>query len=86
MSHDGELFTHAVNAWTVGDLRKALDGAPDDLPLIVFVADEPGGNTVDEQVVIGAGPRNDKGSEGAPPDGFEVGCGFPSGEHCRRTR
>ncbi len=46
MSHDEELFTHAVNAWTVGDLRKALDGAPDDLPLIVFVADEPGGNTV----------------------------------------
>jgi hypothetical protein len=86
MSHDEELFTHTVNAGTVGDLPKALDGAPDDLPPIVFVADEPGGNTVDEQVVTGAGLRNDKGPEGAPPDSFEIGCEFPSGEYYRRTR
>jgi hypothetical protein len=86
MSDDEELFTHTVTTWTVGDLRKALDGVPDELPLIVFIAEEPGGDTVDEQVVIGAGPRNDHGPEGAPPDSFEIGCEFPSGEYYRRTR
>lgn len=43
-------FEHAVQAWTVGQLRDALAGLPDDLPIIVDVAEEPGGDTVQEQV------------------------------------
>ena len=48
-------FEHAVQAWTVGQLRDALAGLPDDLPIIVDVAEEPGGDTVQEQVVVHAG-------------------------------
>ena len=48
-------FEHAVQAWTVGQLREALAGLPDDLPIIVDVAEEPGGDTVQEQVVVHAG-------------------------------
>jgi hypothetical protein len=48
-------FEHAVQAWTVGQLRDALAGLPDDLPIIVDVAEEPGDDTVQEQVVIDAG-------------------------------
>ena len=54
---DEELFDHQVTAWTVGDLRKALEGVPDDFSVIVVTADEPGGEFVgDEQVIISAAP------------------------------
>ena len=48
-------FEHAAHAWTVGQLRDALAGLPDDLPIIVDVAEEPSGDTVQEQVVGHAG-------------------------------
>ena len=41
-------YEHVVDAWTVGQLRAALVGLPDDLPVIVDFAEEPGGDTVDE--------------------------------------
>lgn len=34
-------FEHVAHAWTVGRLREALAGLPDDLPIIVDVAEEP---------------------------------------------
>jgi hypothetical protein len=87
MSDDEELFTHAVTAWTLGDLRKAIreaEGLPNDFPVRVYYAEEPSGEFTDEQVVISAGPWN--GTPGEPPDHFSIGCEFPSGEYYRRIR
>jgi hypothetical protein len=52
-----ELFGHQVTAWTAGQLRKALEGVPDDMPVTVVTAEEPGSDIAgDEQVVISAAP------------------------------
>ena len=57
MYDDEELFDHQVTAWTVGQLRAALDGVPDDLPVTVVTAEEPGsGLAGPDQVVISAVP------------------------------
>lgn len=54
---DEELFDHQVAAWTVGDLRKALEGVPDKMPVTVVTAEEPGSDFAgDEQVVVSAAP------------------------------
>ena len=42
MADDEELFTHTVRAWTAGELRRALEGVPDDFPVTVVTAEEPG--------------------------------------------
>ena len=55
----GERFTHEVTAWTAGQLREALKDIPDGTPLRVSVAEEPGGDTCDEQVVFSAAPWNE---------------------------
>jgi hypothetical protein len=57
MTEDEELFDHQVTAWTVGDLRKALEEMPDDMPVTVVTAEEPGSDFAsDEQVVVSAAP------------------------------
>ncbi|MET7339156.1 DUF6225 family protein, partial [Nonomuraea sp. NPDC005650] len=38
-------------AWTVGLLREALAGLPDDAPVIVHVASESDLQTVDDQII-----------------------------------
>lgn len=84
-----ELYQHRVQPWTVGQLRAALAGLPEDLPLIVDVAEEPGGEMVGRQVVIGAGFGTvDWGDErGEDVDRrFAIGCEFPPGEYVRRRR
>ena len=87
MSDDEELFDHQVRAWTVGELRKALEGVPDDFPVTVVTAEEPGSLYAgSEQVVISAGPWNERGADDVPPDHFEISCEFPSGQYYRRTR
>ena len=99
---DEELFDHQVTAWTVGQLRAALDGVPDDLPVRIITAEEPGSDLAGpEQVVISAAPwaNVDVGYGGSAedvrarlasgqvqPDHFEISCEFPSGEYYRRTR
>jgi hypothetical protein len=80
---DEELFDHEVTAWTAGALRKALDGVPDDMPVRVITAEEPGGDLAAEQVVIGGQPW---GGGTGPPDHFEISCEFPPGQYYRRTR
>jgi hypothetical protein len=40
MADDEELFDHQVTPWTVGQLRKALEGIPDDLPVRVITAED----------------------------------------------
>lgn len=75
MADDEELFDHQVTALTAGDLRKALEGVPDDMTVRVMVAEEPGGDTADEQVVIAASRFGLH---------FEISTEFPSGEYYRR--
>lgn len=81
-------FEHVVDAWTVGQLRAALVGLPDDLPVIVDVAEEPGGDTVDEQVVISAGFGHGIAGDGTEFVGreFRIGCEFPTGQYYRGGR
>jgi len=35
MADNEELFTHTVGIWTAGQLREALGGVPDELPVHV---------------------------------------------------
>lgn len=85
MVHD-ETLEHVVDAWTVGRLRAALDGLPDDLPVIVEVAEEPGGDMVGEQVVIHAGFGHGVASDGTEYVSRElrIGCEFPTGTYYYR--
>lgn len=90
-------FEHIVTAWTVGDLRRALQDAPDDARLVVTVADEPGSKlTGPEQVVIAGGwqPKwipparvDGKWVEGRHDENdrtvFELELEFPSGTYTR---
>jgi hypothetical protein len=83
---DEELVRHVARRWTVGELRAALQGLPDELPLVVHVAEEPGGDLVQDQVVIGAGFGTiDWGGErGEDVDRrFGIECDFPPGEYYR---
>ena len=82
-----ELFDHHVTAWTAGQLRKALEGVPDNFPVTAITAEEPGSDLAGpEQVIISAAPWNTQGAEGEPPDHFEIGLEFPSGQYYRRAR
>jgi Family of unknown function (DUF6225) len=93
---DDELSGHQVTAWTVGQLRAALAGLPDDLPVRVIPADEPGGDlSGPDQVVISAAPWSDADAESADeiraklasgelqPDHVEISAQFPSGQYYR---
>ena len=91
MTDDEERFEHTVTPWTVGDLRRALDGVPDDTPIKVNVADEPGGDMVDEQVLVGAGFGQHRMGGDAPDTWrtdkeFGLDCEFPAGTYYRRKR
>jgi Family of unknown function (DUF6225) len=93
---DDELSGHQVTAWTVGQLRQAMDGLPNDLPVSVLVSQEPGGEFADDQVVISAAPWATVDNAGADdihakltsgelqPDYFEISAEFPSGRYYRR--
>jgi hypothetical protein len=89
-----ELLRHEVSAWTVGQLRKALAGFPDDMPVRVAPLEEPGGELeAPLQVVTSAEVRAFADASGdvrpAPPGGELSGdyvtleCDFPSGEYYR---
>lgn len=77
---------HVADAWNVGRLRAALVGLPDDLPIIVDVAEEPGGDLVDEQVIIQVGFGHGVAGDGSEFIGRElrIGCEFPTGTYERR--
>lgn len=88
-----KLLRHEASAWTVGQLRKALAGFPDDMPVRVAPLEEPGGELeAPLQVVTNSEIR---GPAGSPPGGGQAGgdgdglaggyvtleCDFPSGEY-----
>jgi hypothetical protein len=79
-------FEHVADAWTVGRRRAVLDGLPDDLPIVVDVAEEPGGDLVEEQVIIHAGFGHGVDGDGTEFIGRElrIGCEFPTGTYHRR--
>lgn len=89
MAFDDETveYNHQVTPWTVGQLRAALEGLPDDLPLEVMVAEEAGGDFAERQVVIGAGFGLGTTGEGEEFVGreFQISCEFPSGTYLRRA-
>lgn len=87
MSHE-EPFEHTIQPWTVGDLRRAIEGVPDETRIKVNVAETPGGDTCDEQVLYEAGfGRYRMGDD--PPDTwrtdavFGLDCDFPPGTYYR---
>ena len=52
-----DTFDHTPQIWTAGHLRAALSGLPDDTPVHVGIADEPGDFTgYGEYVLVGAEP------------------------------
>jgi hypothetical protein len=88
MNQDEEKFEHKVDAWTVGQLRAALDGVSDDLPVVCWVAEEPGGKDIcGDQVVFDAGfGQVDWGKgEGLQEDKTKFGLSleFPPGTYYR---
>lgn len=89
MAFDEETveYDHQVTPWTVGQLRAALDGLPADLPLVAIVAEEPGVDLAEVQVVIGAGFGHGTDSAGEEFVGreFQICCEFPSGTYTRRV-
>lgn len=80
-----EQFEHVVDPWTVGQLRAALAGLPDDLPIVIDVAVEPGGDMVTEQVLIHVGFGHGIDGQGEPFVGraLRLGCEFPTGTYYR---
>jgi hypothetical protein len=78
-SHDEEQYRHDVTPWTVGQLRAAMADLPDDLPIEVAVAEQPGGVFVNLQVVIDAAANHDKDSKSE----FTIACEYPSGTYIR---
>lgn len=83
-----ETFQHSVTPWTVGDLKIALSHVPDDTPLIAWVAQAPGGDSVSEQVVVSAefGEIDRGDGQGLVTDYSQLGISleFPSGEYYRK--
>lgn len=88
MTSNEEEFDHIVQAWSVGDLRRALAGMPDDLPLIGWVPEEPGGREVAEYVITDAGYGAVVGDDDQLiQDRTQLGIQleFPSGSYYRQT-
>jgi Family of unknown function (DUF6225) len=74
-------------AWTVGQLRAALAGVPDDTPLVVNAVDARLPECADEQVVVGAGFGTVNWGDGygaERSDLFGLDCEIP--EALLRTR
>lgn len=85
MAADDEQFEHTVDAWTAGQLRAALDGVPDDLPLRFVTAEEPGAKVAGpEQVAYAAAKGTSWNSDtGRPVEAFLVELEFPPGTYYR---
>lgn len=89
MAFDDETveYDHQVTPWTVGQLRAALEGLPEDLPMVAIVAEEPGGDLGEVQVVIDAGFGTGVAGDGEEfvDREFQICCEYPSGTYLRRA-
>jgi hypothetical protein len=81
-----EFYEHTVRAWTVGQLRAALNALPDDLPIVVDAAEEAGGDTVYQQVIVHVGFGHGIAGDRTEFIGRElrIGCELPSGNYHQR--
>ena len=79
-------FEHTVNAWTVGDLRQALQPVPADMPLFAVTAEKAGGDGEGETQVV---TRTFFSESGLTADSekkrFTLQLDFPSGTYNRRV-
>jgi hypothetical protein len=69
-------------SWTVGTLRSALAGIPDDTPLVISAADVDDPDFAIEQVITGAGFGTIDCGDGYGPEQskvFGLGCAIPEG-------
>lgn len=87
MTETAQIYTHTVQAWTVGRLREALAAYPDDMPLHIAVPDDPAphpAQTVDDRYVVtgvATGTR-EVGTAGEPADEYvTIDADFPSGQY-----
>jgi hypothetical protein len=86
-----KMVKHEVSAWTVGQLRKALDSFPEDMAVRVAPLEEPGGDLeAPLQVVVNSDVRlfaDDRGAlsrraqNGDGKDYVALECDYPSGEY-----
>lgn len=74
-----EVFEHSVTAWTVSQLRRSLEGLPDDLPIEASFTEEPGGNTGTTRMLVDVGV-----SHGGR--GLQLRCDFRSGQYYRQRQ
>ncbi|MEU2660211.1 DUF6225 family protein [Streptomyces sp. NPDC007325] len=56
MEESGAETEHRPVVWTVGRLREALEGVPDDAPVHVAVAPFPGAEGYDDRVLVAYAP------------------------------
>lgn len=78
-----EVYVHDRPQLTIGDLRAAMDGLPDHLPLRVYAPITPGEPVELELVVVDTGhgwEHDDVGDERIDP-ALGLVCDFVSGEH-----
>lgn len=79
-------YEHTVTAWTVGDLRQALQPAPADMPLLAVTAEKAGGDIEGEtQVVKGTHFSEPGWKADAGKKRFTLLLDFPSGTYNRRV-
>ena len=86
-----KMVKHEVSAWTVGQLRKALDGYPDGMPVRVAPLEEPGGDLeAPLQVVVSSeirlfaddhGALSRRAQNGDGRDYVTLECDYPSGDY-----
>ena len=71
----------AKQAWTVGQLRRALADYPDDMPIVVDAVDARYPyEVIDEQIVVGIGVGTVDWGDGPQPDTLlGIECEVPSG-------
>ena len=87
----GEPFTHEVQPITAAAVLAAMDGLPDDMPVDVWPADDPGSNTGETQVVYDAAigldwsppARGEREGEWVTGNHFDLQLEYPSGRYLR---
>ena len=79
-----ETFELSSSQWTVGQLRAELVGLPDSMPIVVFVAERPGGEITIRQVLTGAGFGVGIRIDDVPArDAFPLSADYPTGTYPR---
>lgn len=84
------VYGHSVRAWTVGELRKALEGLPDNTPLEVSTLEEPSSSPrqpvleTERQVLTSVSWETDArrvdAVTGLPQQTLLLLCDFPTGD------